>query len=155
MIQSNEFNKCIQDTIDRCSYDFYVVHTNLAIDCVCTKQATGQPDAACKKCLGTGHKIVIRKTRGASNNELKGTATLGVMSSRVAKTYFIKSNFVPNEKDLIIDDNEVYYVHRFERRRSLEGIYTHSEIASIKQTNRHNTILNNFYQILNKHKKKK
>lgn len=154
-MNNDNFHKGIEDAIKKCSYEFYVVHADLAVDCSCMKQATAQPDAACKRCLGIGKKIKIRKTEGASNNVLKGTATLGVTSSRVTKTYFILNNFLPNEKDLIIDDNEVYYVHRSERRRALGGVYTHSEIAAIKQTNKHNTVLKNFYEILNKHKKKK
>lgn len=155
MINNNAFHKEIAKTIDRCSYTFYVIHQDLSIDCVCKKRATEQADAECKKCLGTGHKIIIRKTKGASNNKLKGTATLGVMSSRVIKDYFITNHFIPFEKDLIVDDNEIYYVHRLERRRALNGVYTHSEITTSKLTNKHNTVLNNFYDILNKHKSKK
>lgn len=154
-MEANVFVSKARKVIDKCSYEFYVVNTDQEVKCSCTMMASNQSDPRCPKCLGTGYRIIIRKGKGASGDELKGASTLGARSSRVIKNYFIKDGFVPNEKDLIVDNSEIFYVHRVQRRRSIEGIYSHSEIVAAKLTNAHDEVLNNFNNIINKHRKSK
>ena len=142
------FHKKIIDTIEECSYNFYVVQPNKNISCTCTEHATKQPDTECKKCLGTGHKITIRRFRGACNDVLKGGASLGAESSKIIKNYFVNMKYPLHEDDLIIDGNEVFYVFRISHMKALKGVETHQEVTAVKKTIDHSKILNNFYNII-------
>lgn len=154
-MDKEHFHNMILKVIQSCSYKFFVVQQDFSVLCPCTEHATKQADYTCKNCLGTGHKIKIRAMKGASQDDLKGGATMGVRSSRLIKNYFMESKYKLEEGNLIIDDGIVYYVHRIQKRRGFDGKYIYQEIIAAKQTNFHNTILNNFYEILNNAKKKK
>lgn len=149
------FHDMIIKTIETCSYKFYLVQQDFDVACTCTEHSTKQADYKCKNCLGTGYKIRIKTLEGASQDELKGGATLGERSARLIKNYFMKPKFKLTEKNLIIDDDTVFYVHRIQKRRGFDGEYVYQEVMAAKQTNYHNTILNNFKEILNNSKKKK
>ena len=149
------FHNKIKDTIEECSYDFFVVQPNKHIACTCTEHSTKQADPECKKCLSTGYKITIRKIHGACNDELKGGNSLGSESSKIIRNYFINSKYKVHDDDLIIDKDEVYYVFRTARMRALKGYETHQEVTAVKKTIDHNKILNNFNTIIKRHASKK
>lgn len=144
------FHNSILRTIDECSYKFYVVKPNKSIKCICTNHTTKQANVECKKCLGTGYKIVIKRYYGASNDKMKGGASIGTKTSQIIKTYFLKCEYKIAEDDLIVDDNELYYAFRVEDMKGLKGVKTHQEVMAVKRKNDHDIALQNFKDILNR-----
>lgn len=149
-MDANIFTKKIKDIIEICSYNFFLVQQDFKIKCTCLNQTTLQPDANCKKCLGTGYKVKIKICRGASDDELKGGATLSARSSRIIKKYYIDNKYNISENNLIIDDYNIYYVYRAQNMRGVYEQYTHKEITATLRTENHDKILNNFLNVINK-----
>lgn len=153
-MNSNIFNNRIEKTIDECSYKFYIVKPDRSMFCACINHTTKQPNGECKICLGTGFKISIKMYKGASNEEFKGRLSIGPDATQITRKYFVRNKYKVNEMDLIIDEDNIFYVERIEKMRGLKGIYTHQEITAIKLKNDHNIKLNNFKEILNKYYKR-
>lgn len=154
-MDNNYFHDKIRKTIEACSYPFYVVKPNHDIACTCTCHSTKEPDPKCKKCLGTGYKITIKIIKGASDEEVKGGASLNVKSTRILKNYYILAKYPMKEDDYIVDDGVVYYVYRNTMCRGLLGEKTHQELIAAKVTNNQTDIINNFNEIINKRRRKK
>lgn len=140
------FHKNIRKTIDECSYDFFVVRPNKNIKCTCVTHATKQADPDCKLCLGTGYKIIIKKFNGSSNEELKG-ANSGGKAAYVSRTYFVYKNNL-REDDLIVDDDEIFYVFRVQDMKALKGFKTHQEAFAVRRNNDHTVSLKNFKELI-------
>lgn len=154
-MNDNAFHSKILNTIEECSYKFYVVVQNNKFKCTCINHTTKQPEVDCKICLGTGYKIRIKICKGASNEEIKGRLSTGPDVTQVLRKYFVKYDYKLEEMNLIIDNDSIYYVERIANMRALKGVYTHQEITSIKLKNGHDVKLKNFKEILLKHSKKK
>lgn len=144
------FKQKILNMIETCSSNFFVVKRDTRIQCDCVDHATKQPVASCKKCLGTGYKVSIKKMRGACYEEMKGGATLSSKTSRIMRTYYIDPSNTIAENDYIVDHNEVYYVYRIAVMRGLEGEITHKQVTAVLKSEDHDKIFKNFITIINK-----
>lgn len=153
-MNSKYFANRIRDIIEKCSFDFYVVQQDNNIICPCFNPDTKQADTSCTRCLGTGHKITIRKYRGACISDTKSSQGMNTETSRITKTYYMDIKYNMQENNYIIEDDSVYYVYKIEKKRGLDGIFTHQQILAVKVTHDHDLILNNFYKIIDKHNKK-
>lgn len=148
------WNQRIRDTIEKCAYEFYVVHPLKEIKCPCVDLSTKQADPGCKMCLGMGCKIKIRKIKGAANDIESNAAGKGVRGSAaltVAKTYFIDSKYPIGDTDMIIDDDEVLYVFRVYTMKGMEGIVTHNQVTAFPMRNDHKVTLDNFREIMKRY----
>lgn len=155
LVQNRDhYHEMIQKTIDECSYKFYQIIPDLNFKCTCVHHPTKQADPECPKCLGTGHRITIKMIYGAANDEMKGSTSLGLESSRIIKEYFVSKRFEIHPDDMFIDNDDVYYVFRIEKLRGLKGTHTHNEVTCVKRTNDSKKALANFNKIIAKHKKK-
>ena len=145
----DNYHNLLKKVIEECSYDFYVVHPDQNTVCSCFNSATKQADSNCKKCLGTGYKISIRKAHGASYDEVKGGQTLMIQKSPVVKNYFVdKAKFKLYEGDYIFDNDEIYYVFRIKNAKGLQGFPTHQEVMCSRKNNDRSVIYTNFNKIL-------
>ena len=149
-MNSDLFVSKIVSMIEECSTNYFLIKKDDRIKCDCINHTTKQPDAACKKCLGTGHKVTIKKIRGACFEEMKGGATLSSKTSRIIRTYYFKTDVVLSENDFIVDDSQVYYVYRIATLRGLEGKPTHKQVTTVLKSEDHEKIYSNFVNILNK-----
>lgn len=155
LVQNKDhYHQMIEKVIDECSYKFYQIIPDMNITCTCVHHASKQADPECSKCLGTGYKITIKIIYGAANDEMKGSTSLGLESSRIIKEYFISKRFSVHPNDVFIDNDDLYYVFRIEKIKGLKGVHTHNEVTCVKRTNDSQKALVNFNKILNNHKKK-
>lgn len=153
---NNHFHKSIKDMIERMSYEFYLIKPIEDIICPCVKAASEQADPNCHMCLGTGHKIAIKKIRGASNEvemNVSGKGVKGGAAEAVGRNYFINKKYPVGHNDVIIDDTEILYVYRVAKMKAFNGEHTHNEIKAIPRRNDHKKILNNFNKIISKYRK--
>ena len=153
-MDNKHWNQKIRDTIEKCSYEFYVIHPIKQIACTCVNHSTKQADPGCKMCLGLGYKIRIRKIKGAANDieaTSSGKNARGSSALTVAKTYFIDCKYPIEDYDMIIDDDEVMYVFRIYTMKGLNGEVTHNEVSAYPQRTDHNITLKNFREIMKKY----
>ena len=149
-MNSDLFVKKILNMIEECSANYFLVKKDDRIKCECVNHTTRQPDASCKKCLGTGHKVSIKKIRGACYEQMKGGATLSSRTSRIIRTYYFPTEVELSENDFIVDQGEVYYVYRVATYRGLDGKATHKQVTSVLKSEDHDKIYNNFKNIISK-----
>ena len=149
-MNSNLFKNKVLKMIEECASNFFLVEQDKRIQCSCLNHTTKQPDASCQKCLGTGYKVIIKKSRGACWEEMKGGATLSSKTSRIMRTYYMDAKYPIAENNLIIDHNEVYYVYRISVMRGLDGEITHKQVTSVLKSEDHDKILKNFMKVINK-----
>lgn len=152
------FERKIKETIEECSYDFYVVNPIKSVRCTCVDLTTQQANPKCINCLGTGYKISIKKIRGASNEILTNITgkggIKGNLTEAVARNYFIDHKYPISEDALFIDDNQVWYVYRIFDMKGLKGNLTHYEIQANLKKNDHDVVLNNFRKIMKLYNKR-
>ena len=149
------FHQKIKETLDLCAYEFYVVHPINDIQCTCVTQATQEANPSCKMCLGTGHKIRIKKIKGASNDYIDNVAGRGVrgaMAESTNRTYFVDAKYPISDNDLIIDGKGVYYVFRINEMRGFQGKLSHREAKVLPKKNDSKTVYKNFEGIMKKYK---
>lgn len=144
------FNQKLLKTIEECAANFLVVKQNTNIKCSCVNHSTRQPDPLCKKCLGTGYKVSIKKMRGACHEEMKGGTHLSARGSRITRTYFMDPQYDIQENNYIVDRNEIHYVYRVNTERGLDGVYTHKKVMAVMLQENHDKILKNIMEVLNK-----
>lgn len=149
-MDKQHFTDMIKKTIEVCSFNFFIIQQDFSKQCTCVDHTTKQADENCKKCLGTGYKIKIKKCRGACNDELKGGATLAARSARITRDYFIDNKYELHDNNLIVDRNEIFYIYRVEKMKGVYDMDTHQEVTAILRTNDHDKILDNFLDVINK-----
>jgi hypothetical protein len=149
-MNSDLFVKKIVAMIEECSANYFLVKKDERVRCDCVDHTTRQPFAGCKKCLGTGYKVSIKKIRGACFEEMKGGATLSSKTSRIIRTYYTTVDVQLSENDFIIDQGEVYYVYRIATLRGLDGKATHKQITTVLKSEDHDKIYKNFKAIVDK-----
>ena len=145
------WNQRIRDTIETCAYEFYVIHPIKEVQCTCVNHSTKQADPKCKMCLGTGHKIRIRKIKGAANDIEANSSSKnskGSTALTVAKTYFIDSKYPIDDEDLIVYDDEVMYVFRIYTMKGLNGEVTHNQVTAYPLRADHKITLQNFRELM-------
>lgn len=94
-------------------YEMYIVSQDPHYDCICRNFNTSQGDPACEHCLGTGHKVTIRKVKGVRQPETQDAFKINVDVE--VGVYFFKNDVVPKEFDLIIWHNEIERITKVER----------------------------------------
>lgn len=149
------FHNKIRETIEKCSYEFYIVSPIISVMCTCVNHATKQPSPDCINCLGTGYKIRIKKIKGASNEieaSVTGKGVRGSAAKGIARTYFVDAKYDMKDNDLIIDNDMIFYAYRIIKMKALEGVHTHNQIKAIQKKNDHNITLKNFKKIMSRYK---
>lgn len=142
------FDDGIRDMLEHFAYDFYVVQPDTSVTCVCTDFATKQGDPECKKCLGQGYKIYIRKIRGALEDRSSTFQNINVRETSSSHIYYIDRNYPVDEKDVIVDGEDVVVIHRVDRKRSTGKDTVYFKCYGVPKKNQRTLFLKNFQQIL-------
>lgn len=143
-----EFNENIKKIIEKFSYNFYVVQQDFRVMCTCVDFSTKQPSPLCPKCLGTGRKVRIKEIRGASEDRKGSFRNMGMDEQTLATVYYIDAKYPVFEQNLIVDEDEVYIIHRLEKKKTAnkETVY-YQAMAHFKKS--HNKeFLKNFNRVV-------
>lgn len=146
---TNNLNDKILDIINRCSYDMYVIHKYTNMICTCVNHETDQADIYCKKCLGTKYKISIRKIKAASQDSNIPT-TLRTESFYVARNVYMKSNIECLKDDIIIDNDDIYFILDIQNLFSLKGSVPYKKAIAVKKKFDTKIFIKNFKEIIKK-----
>lgn len=142
------FNSNIKKVLEKLSYDFYVVQQDFRIKCPCVDATSKEADPNCPKCLSTGHKIKIRKIRGASQDKKVTFRNNALNEQSLSINYYINAKYPVYERNLIIDEDDVFHIYRIEKKHTAnkELVYYKAAVHSKKANSR--IILKNFRNIV-------
>lgn len=139
------FNQAIKNIIAKFSYPFYVVQQDFKVKCVCVDHTTKQGKSTCEKCLGLGHKIKIKKIRGASEDKRGTFRNRGLEERSTVASYFIDSKYPICRDNVIVDGEDVFTVYRLENKKTPESVYNHC--YAVPKKNDVKIFLENFNKI--------
>lgn len=120
-ITKRTFNKSIENIMDLLDHEFYVVYLDKSISCTCLHQGTGQAEPTCKRCLGTGFKIKIRKCHGVCQDSAIPSTIRNTTGFVISRNYYFKAKDRLNNDDLIVDDNGVWFAYQGPDYASFDG----------------------------------
>lgn len=144
------FNKQIQYIIELLEHDFLVVHLDRNFKCTCLKEGTNQPDPYCKRCLGTGYRIKIKKGKGAvQTTDIPPTVHKG---SGVLMTfdYYISQPTNLKRGDYIIDNGSAYLVNEVQSLTSFKYEKVFLKANCIIKKNQHDLFMKLFNETIKK-----
>ena len=134
------FDTKIRSVIQKFSYPMWFVIQNPDVDCTCINHTTKQPKASCKKCLGTGHQVTIRKVRAAHQPAALGYRGqgLGTAERDCVGNYYTLQDVNAQPGDIIVDggDIDVIQMPYAEHSDSTEVVYYKYETAPKKNDRR-------------------
>lgn len=146
---TKQFNNGILNVINRCSYEAYIIKRNVDIICTCVIHSTSQADPSCPICLGTGHKITIRKVRLASQ-DTNTPPTFRSDNFSIARNFWIESRYMLGEDDLIVDGDSIYKIYEFQRAIGLDGTMPYIMYMASKKKFDSKAFMTNFRKIIKK-----
>lgn len=142
----NKFNQSIKNIIKKFEYEFFVIQQNFEVRCTCHDFSTKQGEPSCKKCLGTGYKIKIKKIKGASEDRKITYRNLALEERSVAYTYFIDEKYPIYEDNIIVDGELALVAYRVERSKTTEAVY--SKCLAVQKKSDSNLLLRMFKDIV-------
>jgi hypothetical protein len=122
-MDKNSFNTNIEKMIDLFAYPFYLVHPDKRVRCTCVNATTKDPEASCPVCLGTGHRIYIRKIEGVYQDSAVSDTMIskGASNMILGRNYFVKAKYPIEQDDIIVDDNEPFFVFVSKDQKSFQN----------------------------------
>lgn len=129
-------------------YDMWLISPDKHIDCICKNYDTKQAKRNCKRCLGLGYKIKIKKIKGVRQPGTMSAA--GIQLTTETGIYFFKQDYHIKDDDLIVWHDEIEQVTKTERHCSdaQKPVYFRCETKPKKADN--DIFLINFYKAIGK-----
>lgn len=147
--------KTVQYLLNRYGYWFYVIKCVPETECSCVNHTTMSPDPKCKRCLGTGHKIKIKRVFG-SIRELKQRES--DISQRVPSTHkvvYIKGFERINKDDIVIDNEDVFHVLACQHHKGEKGEFAFTRLICPYTKSLPTHLIRNFKELLDEHNLRK
>lgn len=149
----NNFTHNIWSSIERFSYDVWVVKCLPNVYCSCVDHESRQAKNDCKKCLGTGKKIKIYKTKAVLR---EGTEQESIYSNATITTtpkmcYFKYGSAIIEKDDYVIDKEDIYSVLTKQYLRGEDGEPNTIKCTCPALKMDSKIILKNFKEVLNKY----
>lgn len=118
------------------AYDMYIISIDKSMICTCVSDIENKnPNLECKKCLGTGYRIRIKKVKGANRTGKSSFRTYGVSENGTTNIFYFSGKYPIKENDLIVENNNMYIVERCNKETGAENkvIYYRAEANPVKQ----------------------
>lgn len=134
---SPSFNKNVKRIIQKLAFPAYVIILDPLLKCPCRDQHE-TADPACKKCLGTGKKIKIRKIKAAMEPDEVSVRLSGQQQKIASNYYYFDADDVTTEMiqpgNIIVRDDEADILQSPKKYRSDSNkvIYYHCEAVNKK-----------------------
>ena len=131
------FNQGILNIIDLMKYPVYIIKKDHNIKCICNKTGTSQSDPKCPKCLG----FACNET-GSPSTMRNATAFV------TSRNYYIPSNITLANDDIIVDNNEPWFVIQSSEYKSFNGESVYSKYSCMNKKLDSNIFIKNFNKII-------
>lgn len=152
MHNPKKFKFNIWDSIERFSYDVWIVKRIPSIECTCVDHVTKQPSNSCKKCLGTGTKIKIYKAPAVLREAKEQEAVFSdTRLSSTPKIAYFKYGTLIEAGDYVIDKENIFSAITKQYIRGEEGIPTAIKCLCPAIKSDSAIILSNFKEVLHKY----
>ncbi len=139
----------IRQVIKDLSYEMYAVQQYNDIHCTCVKVASENGDTNCPKCLGMGHKIVIKKIKGVKQSTEQASFRNRGMSEKVmTPVFFFDAAYPVKMGNLIVDGDEIYVIQDVARKMTDKGKTVYFRCTSAPLKAREKIVLENFHKIV-------
>ncbi len=146
----NDFNRGIEKILELLDFEFYIVYLDKNVSCTCLMEGTSQPDPNCEKCLGTGHKIKIRKVHGALQESDVPTTMKPNNNFLITRNYYVKSKVEIENDDLIIDEYGAWQVYQKKDHFSFDGELVFQKCTAVPKRMDQKTFVSNFNKLIGK-----
>lgn len=130
-----KYNEMARSIIDKFSEDVFLIYVNRDITCTCRKEGSGHPEPRCKRCLGTGYKIKIRKT------------TANIQGDKVYINCDCDKNKM-HKDDLIVFSSKPYIINDLELFKSYKGIGVYYKLEIVPKKLDVKIFMENFQNII-------
>lgn len=140
----------IQSVIKKYSYPMWLIIQDTDVDCTCVDFTTKQADPNCKKCLGTGHKIMLRHINMAHQNSrvsIKGN-DVGTSEYTIFPVFYALTDAKCKMEDLVIDGEGVFVVQHYYAEHSNESSPVYYKIEAMPKKNNAPLLLKNFKELI-------
>ena len=141
-------SKTVEKLINRYGYYFYLINCNAAIKCTCLDPITKDPNLKCKKCLGLGYKIKIRKVFGAIRETKEREVSIAQTISITPKIVYIKGLVHSSKDDLVIDNESIYRVFTRQYHKGEHGEFGFTRLTCPTEKSNHSTFIRNFRRLM-------
>ena len=145
------FNRNLHKLLKKVEWQMYLVNIDNNYKCTCLGEKVNEGDINCPKCLGTGHRIKIRKINAvkqpykASSRSSGGGTSL----SNVVTKYYIDAKYGPVcLGDLLIHGNEIDVVKFVRTWRSDSSTNQYYECSAVLKKYNGNTVIENFNKLI-------
>jgi hypothetical protein len=133
------FDEAIQRNIKKWSYPVWFVIKDESTDCTCVDFTTHQAKHTCKKCFGTGKRVILRRLNAAHQSvdaSIRGEG-LAMGELNIIGVYYTLQNVKVSEGDLILDGDSLDIIQNYYPMRSDHStpVYYKYDTAPVK-TNR-------------------
>lgn len=145
------FNDGIMNMIEKYSYDAFMVNQNTNVKCICINPSTKEPDPNCKKCLGTGRKIKIKKVRLSSDNtDVAGSKQMirESVDILITQVYYLPAKYKFSKDDIIVDGDDAYIVYQSSTGQSDHGEVIYNKIMAVDKKYDQTKFMDNFNEIV-------
>lgn len=138
----------IKEVINTFEYPVYRIHVDHSTDCVCKSYTTKQGEATCEKCLGTGQKIRIYDIMAASEESMLTFRSQAISEASVSTLFFIDYKYEVFEKDIIVDEDKAFLVHRIENKKGTGKDFVYRYCIAVSLKNDPVIFMRNFKKIV-------
>lgn len=139
----------VERVIREFMYPFYVVQQDFSVTCSCVYMSK-HADPACKKCLGTGYQITIRKAKGYSEDIMKSVRQSYASEPIISAEYYVLSKYPLHSKNIIVDGDEAFIVHEQERLKSTEKTEVYQLCYTYPKKTDPKIFMQNFNEVMQK-----
>lgn len=148
-------SKIAKTLIDKYGYYFYIVKRIPNIKCQCVNPTTTSPDPKCKRCLGTGNKIIIEKVYGSIREPKDRESGASGRMTVTFKVIYLRGKVRVSKDDIVIDDENIYriFTSQFHKGEAGEFAFTRLTCPYTKESSAH--IIRNFKELLDEYKLRK
>ncbi len=144
------FDFKIREVVEKFSYPMWHVQQDKSMSCACLDKTSKQPDAGCTKCLGTGHRIKIRRIKAAHQPLRVAERATGIAPNEFIynENFYTQNDVVATTNDLFVDNGIPYVIQEPHENRSdhTDPVYFHYNAAPLK--NNPKLFIQNFKSIL-------
>lgn len=112
------YNKMVRSVLEQVQGDIYIVHLIKENKCTCLKPGSQEPDYACKKCLGTGYRIKIKKAKAVIQDSNLATTVRSTTETVIAKDCYLLAEYQIALQDIIVSNQYILIVNEVKESRS-------------------------------------
>lgn len=118
----NNFTMNIWDSIERFSYNVWIIKRVKNITCTCVDHETKQATNSCPKCFGTGNKVKLYRTKAVLREGKEQEAIFSDSTvSNTPKMGYFKYGIIIEKNDYVIDKEDIYSVFTKQYLRGEDG----------------------------------